>query len=72
MRLTAIEKHTWLVWWTCLIIGIGAGPSAGPCDRSRKVFTEPWGIITDGPVDSNYTQNSHCEWLIKGRLLNFL
>lgn len=50
----------------CLIIGTWAGPSTGPCDRSRKVFTEPWGIITDGPADSNYTQNSHCEWLIKG------
>lgn len=39
-----------------------------PCDKSRKVYTEPWGIITDGPVGSNYTQDSHCEWLIKGKL----
>lgn len=36
-----------------------------PCDRSRRVFTESWGVITDGPSGSNYTQDSHCEWLIK-------
>jgi hypothetical protein len=23
-------------------------------------------VITDGPSGSNYTQDSHCEWLIKG------
>lgn len=35
------------------------------CDKSRRVFTETWGVITDGPIESNYTQDSHCEWLIK-------
>lgn len=45
----------------------GPQPNPGqvPCDKSRKVYTEPWGIITDGPQGSNYTQDSHCEWLIK-------
>lgn len=38
-----------------------------PCDRSRKVFTEPYGEISDGPAGFNYTQDSHCEWLIKAR-----
>ncbi|XP_073988408.1 multiple EGF like domains 8 isoform X2 [Rhodnius prolixus] len=36
-----------------------------PCDRSRKVLTKPWGIISDGPSGTNYTQDSHCQWLIK-------
>lgn len=41
-------------------------PSNGPCDKSRKVHIEPWGVITAGPPGTNYTQDSHCEWLIKG------
>ncbi|KAF5283548.1 hypothetical protein FQR65_LT13840 [Abscondita terminalis] len=41
-----------------------------PCDKSRRVFTSSWGIITDGPVGSNYTQDSHCEWLIKANSTN--
>lgn len=40
-----------------------------PCDKSRKVFVSSWGVITDGPTGSNYTQDSHCEWLIKGMCL---
>ncbi|XP_039280047.1 multiple epidermal growth factor-like domains protein 8 isoform X2 [Nilaparvata lugens] len=47
-----------------------AGPPPGPataCDRSRRVHTESWGIIADGPAEANYTQNSHCEWLIKAK-----
>lgn len=27
-----------------------------PCDRTRRVFTESHGEISDGPVGSNYTQ----------------
>lgn len=38
-----------------------------PCDRSRKVFTMEYGEISDGPAGFNYTQDSHCEWLIKAR-----
>lgn len=38
-----------------------------PCDRSRKVFTAEYGEISDGPAGFNYTQDSHCEWLIKAR-----
>ncbi|KAM7353309.1 multiple EGF like domains 8 isoform 1-T1 [Cochliomyia hominivorax] len=38
-----------------------------PCDRSRKVFTAEYGEISDGPSGLNYTQDSHCEWLIKAR-----
>lgn len=38
-----------------------------PCDRSRKVFTAEHGEISDGPAGFNYTQDSHCEWLIKAR-----
>ncbi|XP_030384738.1 multiple epidermal growth factor-like domains protein 8 [Scaptodrosophila lebanonensis] len=40
---------------------------AAPCDRTRKVFTEPFGDISDGPIGYNYTQDSHCEWLIKAK-----
>lgn len=43
-------------------------PTTGPCDKSRKVHIESWGVITHGPPGSNYTQDSHCEWLIKGTL----
>ncbi|VVD02143.1 unnamed protein product, partial [Leptidea sinapis] len=49
--------------WTCLAVLCAA--STGPCDKTRRVFTESSGIITDGPSNSNYTQDSHCEWLIK-------
>lgn len=41
--------------------------SSSPCDRSRKVFTAEYGEISDGPAGFNYTQDSHCEWLIKAR-----
>lgn len=36
------------------------------CDRSRKILTNDYGQITDG-LHSNYTQDSHCEWLIKAQ-----
>ena len=35
------------------------------CDRSRMVLQESHGLISSGPEFSNYTQNTHCEWLIK-------
>ena len=35
------------------------------CDKSRIVLTEEHGFISSGPEFSNYTQNSHCEWLIR-------
>ena len=35
------------------------------CGRSRMVLTESHGFISSGPEFSNYTQNTHCEWLIK-------
>ncbi|KAL4708142.1 hypothetical protein ACJJTC_009921 [Scirpophaga incertulas] len=49
--------------WTCLAVLCAA--STAPCDKTRRVFTEQNGIITDGPSNFNYTQDSHCEWLIK-------
>ncbi|XP_041977639.1 multiple epidermal growth factor-like domains protein 8 isoform X2 [Aricia agestis] len=59
------EKSAGLVVlsWTCLAVLCSA--STAPCDKTRRVFTDPSGIITDGPSNSNYTQDSHCEWLIK-------
>ncbi|XP_063223363.1 multiple epidermal growth factor-like domains protein 8 [Bacillus rossius redtenbacheri] len=52
--------------WLCLNVACaGAAPQPAPCDKSRKLLTDSWGVITDGPVGSNYTQDSHCEWLIK-------
>ncbi|GBP44981.1 Multiple epidermal growth factor-like domains protein 8 [Eumeta japonica] len=51
------------VTWTCLTVLCAA--VTAPCDKTRRVFTEPFGIITDGPSGTNYTQDSHCEWLIK-------
>jgi N-acetylneuraminic acid mutarotase len=50
----------------CLFVLVGyAAVDLVPCDKTRRVFTNSWGVITDGPVGSNYTQDSHCEWLIK-------
>ncbi|XP_015121638.1 multiple epidermal growth factor-like domains protein 8 [Diachasma alloeum] len=59
----------WFVMWTCLMWGLELVPQVTPkqvpCDKTRKVFTDTWGMISDGPMGSNYTQDSHCEWLIK-------
>ncbi|KPI93788.1 Multiple epidermal growth factor-like domains protein 8 [Papilio xuthus] len=52
-----------VVIWIYLTVWCAA--SIAPCDKTRRVFTEPSGVITDGPTTSNYTQDSHCEWLIK-------
>ncbi|KYM76277.1 Multiple epidermal growth factor-like domains protein 8 [Atta colombica] len=64
-----ISTIAWIVIWSCLLPGFYLAPQASPkqvpCDKTRKVFTESWGIISDGPMGSNYTQDSHCEWLIK-------
>ena len=35
------------------------------CDKSRHVLTDQHGYIVDGITTVNYTQNTHCEWLIK-------
>lgn len=40
--------------WTCLAVLCAA--STAPCDKTRRVFTDQNGIITDGPTTSNYTQ----------------
>ncbi|XP_043253802.1 multiple epidermal growth factor-like domains protein 8 [Colletes gigas] len=59
----------WITIWSCLLRGFELAPQTSPkqipCDKTRKVFTDSWGIISDGPLGSNYTQDSHCEWLIK-------
>ena len=35
------------------------------CDKSRVILRDKHGFISSGPKFSNYTQNTHCEWLIK-------
>ena len=35
------------------------------CDKSRVVLSKEHGFVASGPEFSNYTQNSHCEWLIR-------
>lgn len=40
-----------------------------PCDKTRIILSQASGIITHGPPGTNYSQNTHCEWLIKGKLL---
>uniref|UniRef100_A0A182QTX8 Multiple epidermal growth factor-like domains protein 8 n=1 Tax=Anopheles farauti TaxID=69004 RepID=A0A182QTX8_9DIPT len=37
------------------------------CDKTRRIFTQSYGEISDGPAGSNYTQDSHCEWLIRAQ-----
>lgn len=67
----AISTAAWIFIWSCLLRSINLAPQPSPkqvpCDKTRKVFADSWGIISDGPMGSNYTQDSHCEWLIKGR-----
>ncbi|XP_066249619.1 multiple epidermal growth factor-like domains protein 8 isoform X2 [Euwallacea similis] len=48
-----------------LIWGGVAVTQPGPCDRSRRVLSAPRGVLSTGPAGANYTQDSHCEWLIK-------
>lgn len=60
------------LWWWSAAAAAAAAPSA-PCDKSRRVFTEPSGVITDGPSNSNYTQVSllpHQPTLIPKRYLS--
>lgn len=58
---------------TAALVSAAGGPQQqqihyhAPCDRSRKVLTMEYGEISDGPAGFNYTQDSHCEWLIKAR-----
>ena len=35
------------------------------CDKSRVILRDKHGFFSSGPEFSNYTQNTHCEWLIK-------
>uniref|UniRef100_A0A182SUK2 CUB domain-containing protein n=1 Tax=Anopheles maculatus TaxID=74869 RepID=A0A182SUK2_9DIPT len=37
------------------------------CDKTRRIFTQSYGEISDGPAGFNYTQDSHCEWLIRAQ-----
>lgn len=37
-----------------------------PCDKTRAILSQTSGVITHGPPGTNYSQNTHCEWLIKG------
>lgn len=56
--LSVREKGAGLVVisWICLAVLCAA--STAPCDKTRRVFTDQSGIITDGPTNSNYTQVS--------------
>ncbi|XP_060517960.1 multiple epidermal growth factor-like domains protein 8 isoform X2 [Cylas formicarius] len=64
MRGQIINYSLWEIFIGFIVVGYAAVDLV-PCDRSRRVFTSSWGVISDGPVGSNYTQDSHCEWLIK-------
>lgn len=52
------------------VLCVQAAHQSLPCDKSRKVYSNSWGVITHGPSGSNYTQDSHCEWLIKANSSN--
>lgn len=71
-----VEITLWIITWCCLMRGHYLAPQMSakqvPCDKTRKVFTDSWGVISDGPKGANYTQDSHCEWLIKGIFVIFL
>lgn len=54
----------------CFIVVGYAAVDLVPCDKTRRIFQTSWGIISDGPQGLNYTQDSHCEWLIKANSSN--
>lgn len=55
-----------LFFWTLWVANIELvateliPPPGQPCDRTRRVFTETYGEISDGPVGFNYTQVMYC------------
>jgi hypothetical protein len=63
---TCISRHFFLIALMVLVSFSEAGEFSS-CDKSRTVLTQVFGEIshTTSPNGSNYTQNSHCEWLIK-------
>ncbi|XP_063697443.1 multiple epidermal growth factor-like domains protein 8 [Culicoides brevitarsis] len=50
---------------TLFLLFCTIGASQQSCDKSRKVFTQSWGEISDSDGVTNYTKDSHCEWLIR-------
>lgn len=64
MRILKFKFLVETLVWFFVLVGY-ASVDLVPCNKSRKIFTESWGVITDGPTGFNYTQDSHCEWLIK-------
>ncbi|KAK9888746.1 hypothetical protein WA026_000973 [Henosepilachna vigintioctopunctata] len=64
MQILIIRFTLEILVWFFVVVG-HAAVDLVPCNKSRRIYTDPWGVITDGPVGSNYTQDSHCEWLIK-------
>ena len=61
-----------------VVISVQAVSVTKSCDKSRTILNETQGFIMDGmAMTMNYTQNTHCEWLIvaspdKFITLNFL
>lgn len=52
------EKGVGLVVVIVICLVVVCAASTAPCDKTRRVFTERSGVITDGPTNSNYTQVS--------------
>ncbi|XP_065347637.1 multiple epidermal growth factor-like domains protein 8 [Cloeon dipterum] len=55
----------WIVGAALLGIVAGAAATPSACDRSRMIMNGPRGRFSSGPPGSNYTQDSHCQWLIQ-------
>lgn len=53
--------------WASFGLSLTKSSQQQSCDKTRRVFTEPYGEISDGPSGYNYTQDSHCEWLIRAQ-----
>ncbi|ETN65266.1 laminin subunit gamma-3 [Anopheles darlingi] len=49
-----------------LLVAQSTAGRTSSCDKTRRVLTHPHGEISDGPA-ANYTQDSHCEWLIRAQ-----
>lgn len=63
-----INTYLGLILCYLLVLQVADGGQQQSCDKSRKVFTSSWGIISDSDGTTNYTKVSHLLCVIIFRL----
>lgn len=61
MRGIRVRRRPWtmitgLAVWCGFFTMICAAITPAPCDKTRRVFTDQHGTISDGPSGTNYTK----------------